>query len=239
MPLPAEADYDALWTSAWGDNQRFGPIHRHQRRILKSLLRGYTFSSVLDLGCGEGSNLGFVLREFPAVIRAMGVDVSEEALAQARELLPGVGFRALDCQRERLEETFDVVYSSDVIEHVPDDAAFLGNAFAMTGTVFLVGTLQGRMREFEKGIGHVRNYAPGELRAKCEAAGFAVVREVNWGWPLYSPLYRDFNNTSCCQQATGGSYGFMKRLVCDCLYALFLCNSSRRGDIVWLACEKP
>ncbi len=233
-----EINYDSLWVSAWGDQQKYGPIHRHQRRILKSLLRYYDFETVLDLGCGEGSNLLYVLKEFPAVTRAAGVDVSAEALEQAREILPSAELSVLDAQARALDETFDVVYSSDVIEHVPDDRSFLANAFKMTGKVFLVGTLQGKMRAFEKRTGHLRNYAPGELRRKCEEVGFSVTREIQWGWPLYSPFYRDLNDTDACQDAAAGRYGGTKIALCAALYYLFHLNSSRRGDIVWLACEK-
>ena len=38
----------------------------------------------------------------------------------------------------------------------------------------------------------MRNYARGELVRKLEETGFVVVSVIEWGFPFYSPLYRDF-----------------------------------------------
>ena len=55
----------------------------------------------------------------------------------------------------------------------------------------VVSTIQGHMRNYDLGVGHVRNYKRGELRAKMEKAGFVVRKQLDWGFPLYSPIYRN------------------------------------------------
>ena len=131
-----------------------------------------------------------------------------------------------------------MVFCSDVLEHIPEDEAVIKNLYAMTKKYCLVATMQGRMRDFEKTIGHVRNYKYGELAEKMKAAGFKNLRIVEWGWPLYSPLYRNLHNSGGIHKLSEGKMGFIKRLASVILYYIFFLNSSRRGDIIYILGEK-
>ena len=80
--------------------------------------------SLLDVGCG----FGFTTDAWKIVIndRAAGCDPAPYAAA-GRELLgEHIHHALLDDIDELRGETFDVVYSSEVIEHVPDPVAFVG-----------------------------------------------------------------------------------------------------------------
>src|SRR2546426_6895075 len=81
--------------------------------------------TVLDAGCGEGYGAA-LLAEVAA--RVVGVDRPEAvAIAVARHRGPGLEYRALDLGRlDEIGERFDVVASFQVIEHLPEPAAFLG-----------------------------------------------------------------------------------------------------------------
>jgi hypothetical protein len=103
----------------------------------------------------------------------------------------------------------------------------------MTRKYLVVSTPQGRMREFERQFGHVRNYVPGELVHKVESAGFTVLNVVEWGFPFYSPLYRnilDLTNS----KGTTGEFGAFRKLTANLIYWLFLLNSSTRGDEIFV-----
>jgi SAM-dependent methyltransferase len=73
--------------------------------------------AILDVGCG----LGMYVRAFRRFSHDVhGVDIDEEKVAQASETLPNIRV----APAERLpypDETFDVVLSHEVIEHVEDD----------------------------------------------------------------------------------------------------------------------
>ena len=74
---------------------------------------------VLDMGCGVGMYTAAFLRETPHVF---GVEIEHERALGARERTAGV----VQSPGERLpfpDDTFDVVFSHEVLEHVADDQA--------------------------------------------------------------------------------------------------------------------
>ena len=86
------------------------------------------------------------------------------------------------------------------------------------------------MRPFEKAeVGHVRNYAYGELVQKLESCGMTISKVVQWGFPFYSPIYRNLLERTGTKGAIG-QYGASRKLVAQVLYYLFWLNSSTRGD---------
>lgn len=230
-------DYGDVWVDDWSDMRQFGPSARHLRNIVLALLRDLQFATVLDVGCGEGSLLNDLYGVQPA-LQPFGVDLSESALARARQRMPGGEFASLDVANARLQRQFDLVVCTDVVEHIPDDRAALGNLAGMTGRYLVVSSLQGRMRGFEATVGHVRNYKPGELAAKIEATGLRVVRVVQWGFPFFSPLYRNLLDR-VGGRGTTGQYGWFRRMIAGALYQLFRLNAWTRGDVIVVLAERP
>lgn len=231
MPV---ARYDEGWRHDWDDMKRYGPFSRHLRRLIRTMIRPLDFRTVLDVGCGQGSLLLELRTEFPH-IQPRGVDLSSSAIEMARTRMRDGCFRVLDVTIDCLEKKCDLVICSEVLEHIPDDISALHNLKKMTAKYLLVSSPQGRMREFEKDVGHVRNYAPGELVKKIESAGFSVLSVLEWGFPFYSPLYREFLDFTG-SKGTMGKFGPVRKFIAQLIYALFLLNSSNRGDeIVVLA----
>jgi len=232
--LPEEsARYDQIWSECWGDVQRYGPSHRIHRDILLKILGQLQFETLLEVGCGNGMNLVTVRQSFPSV-RLTGTDISETALDQAGRLLPDVPLHRLDATQDMVAGQYDVVLSLDVVEHIEDDVALMRNLYRASKKYVVISTLQGRMRDFERAIGHVRNYRPGELQAKLTSVGFEIEETIEWGWPLFSPLFRDFLARCGGQRQTFGSYGPAKILASKVIYWLFRLNSSRRGDMLFV-----
>ena len=231
MSDPARTpSYDELWSDVYGEMQEHGPVHRHMRRILRGVLSGLAYRSAVDVGCGAGHNAG-LLRAPGPLERLVGLDLSETALARARERDPRGEYVREDVQRGGLDETFDLVFSSLLLEHLADDEAALRNMRAMTGRWLVVSTMAGdfeRYRAWDEQVGHLRNYARGELERKLERTGFVVQRAIYWGFPLYSPLVRRLQNRARATARLGPA----GRLAAAALYPLFFLNSSRRGDLL-------
>jgi 2-polyprenyl-3-methyl-5-hydroxy-6-metoxy-1,4-benzoquinol methylase len=211
--------------------QDIGPVHRHVARIIVKTARSLPVRSIIDVGCGNGANL--------AALRAAGftdltgIDVSGEAIAAARTRVEQGRFAVVDVSREQFDGKFDFVLSSQVIEHIEDDDAFLARLRAACGGWCFLGTMQGRMRKSEVHIGHLRNYTREGLVEKMTRAQFAVERVIEWGFPFYSPIYRTLIEYAGGQTAEL-SYGRQDRVLASMLYQLYRLNSSRRGDVLML-----
>ena len=147
--------------------------------------------------------------------------------------MPDGDFRVLDVTEASLDTSYDLVICSEVLEHIPNDLIAIRNLKKMTKKYLLVSTPQGRMRGFEKQIGHVRNYASGELVGKIESSGFTIISAVEWGFPFYSPLYRNFLDLGG-NNGTSGEFGLFRKFVGRLIYMLFLLNSSKRGDEIFV-----
>jgi len=227
--------YDQGWESGWDDMKKYGPFSRHLRRIIKQIIRPLEFESVLDVGCGQGSFLVELQAEFPG-IKPCGIDLSSSAVKLARERVPGGRFAVMDITEQALHEKCDLVVCSEVLEHIPDDITALQNLRKMTGKYLVVSTPQGRMRRFEKQVGHVRNYAHGELVKKLEMSDFVILSVVEWGFPFYSPLYRNVLEFTG-SKGTTGEFGQARRLISSLIYFLFLLNSSSRGDEIFVLAQ--
>lgn len=80
------------------------------------------FSSLLDVGCGEGRLLNLLSKKFPNR-NFKGIDLSEPSILLAKGLnygKPNLLFELEDVNK--VTETFDVVVLNEVLEHIPDDS---------------------------------------------------------------------------------------------------------------------
>jgi SAM-dependent methyltransferase len=89
--------------------------------------------SMLDMGCGTASNFVSLLQKYPS-IRYVGIEPSQAACAQARRNLDGLNGTIFNIDgyavHEKLGETFDLVVSFSVLEHVYQRARYLNSAKA-------------------------------------------------------------------------------------------------------------
>jgi trans-aconitate methyltransferase len=216
--------------------QDYGPTHVHMRRIVRRLIRELDYRSVLEVGCGAGHNLP-LLTEGRLIERVAGVDISEVAIARAARVLPQGEFAILDIESAHLDGQWDLIYSSLVLEHLPNDVDALRNMRAMTGKYLVATTIAGdyeRYRRWDERVGHVRNYRRGELEQKLEDAGYRLRRSVYWGFPFYTPLARTLQNYS---KAGTGEFSWTTRLIGAIFTALFYLNSEQRGDLLIVVAE--
>ena len=163
------ADYEGLWSDSgrWGDMQDIGPVHRHMGRLILGVAKAIHPTSILDVGCGNGSSLS-KLQSSLGLMDVCGIDISEAAIEIARQRVKGE-FLVRNIELKTPSRTCDLVISNQVIEHIDDDEAFLAKIRSMSGRYCLIGTMQGRMRASEVHIGHLRNYTTPELHDKMQA----------------------------------------------------------------------
>ncbi|MEM3064600.1 MAG: class I SAM-dependent methyltransferase [Candidatus Nitrosotenuis sp.] len=80
---------------------------------LSNLINNLNPASVLEIGCGLGNNLAHLKAK-----KITGIDISEHAIKIARQRFPQYTFHVGSVLQIPLKETFDIVFTSTVIEHV-------------------------------------------------------------------------------------------------------------------------
>ncbi|MFQ6029898.1 MAG: class I SAM-dependent methyltransferase [Dehalococcoidia bacterium] len=95
---------------------------------------------VLDAGCGEGALSCLVARQG---IEVVGADISAPNVEAARRLAAerGMGVRFVCADLENLpfgDNSFDIVISSHVLEHLPDLSRGLGELYRVTRSMALI-----------------------------------------------------------------------------------------------------
>ncbi|MEH6476764.1 MAG: class I SAM-dependent methyltransferase [Sneathiella sp.] len=105
--------------------KKFKSKMRRARKRAAFLKKQTEGKQVLDVGC----NLGYFVEACRELdMQAVGVEVSESVVEQAKEYFPKSDFicdflENIDFEDQR----FDVVYTSEVLEHVPDVNAFMSS----------------------------------------------------------------------------------------------------------------
>lgn len=152
------ARFTAMAEAWWDPLGKFKPLHRFNpvrlafmRRHFaayfgrdESLMRPFEGLTLLDVGSGGGllseplARMGFAVT---------GIDAGDKNVAVARLHAEQTGvpvdYRVSTPEQLDPNETFDVVLSMEVVEHVPDVSAFLGHATARLkpGGAFMGATL--------------------------------------------------------------------------------------------------
>jgi SAM-dependent methyltransferase len=175
------AAYEAFWADLPRDPQPWAWARR------RALLLGEARPGerVLDLGCGAGRFTG-ALRDAGA--EAIGAELAEAALERARANVPGGDFRLVepDGSLPLGHGEVDLVWCSEVLEHVADTAGFLLEARRVLrrgGRLLLTVPFHARgqaallaLTRFEAHFDplgqHLRFYTRRSLRAALDACGF-------------------------------------------------------------------
>jgi 2-polyprenyl-3-methyl-5-hydroxy-6-metoxy-1,4-benzoquinol methylase len=164
------------------------------RALLGLVARQPHAHSVCDLGCGNGYLAGELGRRGHSVL---GIDASATYLQIAREhnssarvtFMHGVINTELANQLRATHPPFDLVVSSDVIEHLYDPLAFLRAAFAILrpGGTAIIGTpYHGYLKNLAISLtgnwdahhtvhwhgGHIKFFSVASLTAMMRRAGF-------------------------------------------------------------------
>jgi len=172
--------YESFWADMPADLE---PWEWERRRALL-LAEARPGERVLDLGCGAGRFLT-ALRDAGA--QPVGVEIAEAAAQRARATGVEVRLVEPDGSLPFAHGEFDLVWCSEVLEHIPDVAATLNEVRRVLkrgGRLLLTVPYHGRLQaaavaltrfdtHFDPLGQHVRFFTRTSLAGTLEATGFA------------------------------------------------------------------
>lgn len=203
-----------LWLSAWGEHMHhghYGPDgltrkdHRQaQLDLIEEMLRWGDVnkaSRILDAGCGVGGSSRYLAQRFGA--SALGLTLSPVQAEGAAALNRTVGLdqrvevevRDMMAISPATDGLFDLVWSMESAEHVPDKAGMLRRFYEVLqpGGTLLLATwchrpipppLSGQEQDLLDGISRHYHLPPwvsrGELARLAMEAGFSKVETADW-----------------------------------------------------------
>ena len=214
MSDSVERFYGLYWGHGDDTPAERDPTTPTRERLLLACLRGLPGATrVLDAGCGSGY---FLERLRRAGYEVAGIDVSEAALAMAK---PRVG-ADVRLYRHRLDEppwpvrdaSFDVVWTSEVIEHIFGVYEYLAEANRVLtdrGHLILTTPFHGRLKNavvallyFDRHFnniegGHIRFFTRAALRTLLVRFGFTEVafRTIGRVSPLAKSMFVVYQKT--------------------------------------------
>jgi 2-polyprenyl-3-methyl-5-hydroxy-6-metoxy-1,4-benzoquinol methylase len=181
--------------SAWGLWERIVPDQiaddPASQSILQIHLRRYETASryakdkrVLDIACGVG--YGSKVLHLAGAASVVGVDLSEETLAYAREnhQVPGVQFIHGNAEEFEWPEPFDLIVSFETLEHLPHPEQFICQmSQLLTPEGYLILSVPlGETRHLD--AYHLHAFSQEDVFSLLEKSGFWVERSRCDDWFL-------------------------------------------------------
>ena len=176
--------------------------------------------TVLEVGCGKGTLIKPIAKKNQK-IKFTGLDIDQTVIKEAnKEKIRNLNFVCEDILKFKTDDKYDIVITSEVLEHIEDPEKFLSKISSLTnesgfliistpnGTNYpkvLFGLIFGKRAEKMKksfakknnkpeweDTGHISVQDADELKIKLKKAGFAVISQTR-SQPLYGGKWVDSN----------------------------------------------
>jgi SAM-dependent methyltransferase len=157
--------------------------YRGRREVLERVIDGLALPAsarILDAGCGSGRNMVELARRGTVA----GVELSDTSVSVARERAAGEVVLGSVLEMPFADASFDLAVCLDVIEHLEDDGAALGElrrVVAPGGSLLVtVPAYQWLWSGHDEVNHHHRRYTDGSLKRVAEQAGWEQVRSTHF-----------------------------------------------------------
>jgi len=159
-----------------------------KRDKINQLINNTQYTSVLDVGCGDGKELKRYAKD---TVSGCGLDTNLDKIKSVKNNTSNCCFVCADVQNLPFkDETFDLVTATEVIEHLPDHNRFLNEVYRVlkpngfliisTPNQLQISSLMMKIVEFitnKKFLDapdHISKVTPIKLKKELERAGFEV-----------------------------------------------------------------
>ena len=162
------------------------PQARLRWHIVRQEVQRLAPASILEVGCGLGS----VGTRLAGLAPYTAAEPDELSWSVAHERITPLGGEVLHGYHSVLpaDRTYDLVCAFEVLEHIDDDVAALGDWVTKIrpgGHILLsVPADPARFGPADTLVGHFRRYTAEDLRDRLSAAGLDQIDVRHYGWPL-------------------------------------------------------
>jgi len=180
---------DNQFKHAYADDMEFHWWSYARSKIITTLIKSFVKpkSSILEIGCGRGIVVKG-LRD--AGIDCYGVEIANVSPIQTIEKYVHVGIDAVELpyiERQR----YETILLLDVIEHIPEPAAFLKNLAKnfpnLLSVIITVPSRQELWSNYDEFYGHFIRYTPEMLEKISNELGWSLKRKGYFFHMLYVP----------------------------------------------------
>ncbi len=183
-------------------------VHKDLKTWMKEHPKG---ADILDAGCGFGQ-YSYYLAKQNKDYKILAVDVKEDYLADCRKFFAAAGlnnvvFQVEDLVKFRNPESYDLIISVDVMEHILEDVTVFENFYASLkpGGMLIINTPSDQGGSDVHGEGeasfigeHVRDgYNKEDITKKLQSAGFSKIEprytygapgKISWRLSMKYPM---------------------------------------------------
>lgn len=198
--------------------------------------------NVLDIGCGSGIITAELAHRMEKA-DVGGVDLSEIGIDKAKRKYGHIKNLSFFCDdaialsEDGIKNKIDLITLFEVLEHIEDWKKMLcGLLEKYMPKYIIISSPVGRMRDYEKRVGHFRNYKRGELEQFMVQQGYITLDCYYAGFPFWSPICRDLLNifrrdAVNVQESSENGMSILDKIIARVLYFLFRhCSCLRKGD---------
>ena len=145
-----------------------------------------------DVGCGVGHKTLTIKKQIPKAT-VTGFDFSEPAIEAGKKAYgpEGVKYSCEDITKKNYKKRYDLISAFDVLEHIDDWGGMVNKLISINNKYLLFSFPVGRMRPYEKNIGHFRNFQRSQIEDFLTSRGYRTVHTFYAGFPFFSPILRD------------------------------------------------
>jgi SAM-dependent methyltransferase len=196
-PAAPRDNWEAHW-ARFAESATGNPAQRMRHEIIGQLLSEKAGSGAIrlfDFGSGQGDLVKKLSAMFPNA-EFVGAELSNSGVAISQRKVPGATFVVADIfEAPAVLKNFagwaSHAVCSEVLEHVDEPAAFLGQAreYLAPGAQLIVTVPGGPISAFDREIGHRQHFNRAKIRSLLEQAGYLVERTYLAGFPFFN-LYR-------------------------------------------------
>ena len=220
---PKQADYEKLAVD-WHDDQKYGPTTRFRRKIVNKILDSINFNSILEVGCGQPYLIVPLANK--RKFEYMGTDISKNLIEDNKKEFPRLSFQVLDVEKEKLNEQYDIVMCSEVLEHIKNYNQALVNISSMAKKYILITVPSSNIYPTDKSFGHLHHFEIDEITKPLEDKGFKIVSAFKWGFPFFN-LYKELINKNpdkMLEKFHDQKYSTTQKIIAYCVFLSFFFN---------------